>query len=134
MQLNSFITMLFCRVPVHLCAIHLMCLKISLIKKHKKAFQYRGVMGNTAQYSVYAVWRCKLSHHSMFPYSKIPFVGNYMKNIYLELLSNLFPKAFQRTAKAGGLEVSTISKVFFSFAFVAAPVFFWLACICFSLC
>lgn len=70
-------------------------------------------MGNTAQYSVYAVWRCKLSHHSMFPYSKIPFVGNYMKNIYLELLSNLFPKAFQRTAKAGGLEVSTISKVFF---------------------
>lgn len=47
----------------------------------------------------------------MFPYSKMSFVGTYMKNIHLELLSNLFPKAFQRTAKAGRLEVSTISKV-----------------------
>ena len=52
-----------------------------------------------------------MSHHSMFPYSKMSFVGIYMKNIHLELLSNLFPKAFQRTAKAGGLEVNTISKV-----------------------
>lgn len=74
-----------------------------------------------------------MSLHCVLPYSRVSTVNKYL-NVHRELSSNSFPQAFQRPAKGGELEVSIISGVNFTFSFVAAAVFLWLAYIRFYLC